>query len=151
MYKKVEVVFNKNGIVVFIGLFGCGKMMVVVYLIWKELYDWIFRKIYLLEELLYIDEDEKFLVFIDNIFFCRMMDLDFGRWWDKLDRIYEKYFESYDVEDKLKCFCIVIIVWLNVIEKVCIYMGKVIFILNEIYLINVGILVENEKDEILEK
>lgn len=83
----VEVVFNKNGIVVFIGLFGCGKIMVVVYLIRKELYDWIFRKLYLLEELVYID-DNKFLVFIDNIFFCRMMDLDFESWWDKLDGIY---------------------------------------------------------------
>lgn len=78
MFKMVDVVFNKNGIIVFIGLFGCGKLIGGggIYLIWKELYDWIFRKLYLLEELVYIDE--KFLVFIDNIFFCRMMDLDFG-------------------------------------------------------------------------
>lgn len=146
----VEVVFNKNGIVVFIGLFGCGKLMVVIYLIWKELYDWIFRKLYLLEELVYIDDD-KFLVFIDNIFFCRMMDLDFGSWWDELDRIYEKYFVSYDVEDKLNCFCIVMIVRLNVIEKVCIYMGKVILILYEMYLMDVSKFIEKEKNEILEK
>lgn len=133
----VEVVFNKNGIVVFIGLFGCGKIMVVIYLIWKELYDWIFRKLYLLEEFVYIDED-KFLVFIDNIFFCNMMDLDFESWWDILDMIYKKYFVSYDVEVKLNCFCIVMIVRMNVIEKVCNYMGKVIFILNEIYLMDVS-------------
>lgn len=150
MYKMVEVVFKKNGIVVFIGLFGCGKIMVVIYLIWKELYDRIFRKLYLLEEFVYIDED-KFLVFIDNIFFCNMMDLDFGSWWDELDRIYEKYFVRYDVEDEFNCFCIVMIVRLNVIKKVCVYMGKVILILNEMYLMDVSKLVEKEKNEILEK
>lgn len=27
MFKMVDVVFNKNGIIVFIGLFGCGKLI----------------------------------------------------------------------------------------------------------------------------
>lgn len=45
IYKEVESVFVINDIVVFIGLLGCGKMMVVIYLICKKLYDWIFRKI----------------------------------------------------------------------------------------------------------
>lgn len=102
--------FNKNGIVVFIGLFGCGKIIVVIYLICKELCDWIFRKICLWNELFYIVEDMKFLVFIDNIFFCRIMDLDFENWWDKFDKIYEKYFVSDDVEVRMKYFCIIMIV-----------------------------------------
>lgn len=151
MYKTAEAVFNKNGIVVFTGTPGCGKTMAAVHLIRKELHDCTFRKIYSLEELSYIDEDEKSLVFIDNIFFRRTMDSDLGRWWDKLDRIYEKYFASYDVEDKSKRLRIVITARSNVIEKACTYMGKVTPILNEIYLIKAGILAENEKDEILEK
>lgn len=110
LYKKVENMFLKNGIVVFIGLFGCGKIIVVIYLICKELYDWNFRKICLWEEFLYIDEDLYFLVFIDNIFFCRMMDLDFENWWNKLDNIYENYFIGDDVEVRLNYFCIVMIV-----------------------------------------
>lgn len=68
VYKKVKKVFYINGIVIFIGLFGCGKIMVVVYLIRENLYKSIFRNICLWEELLYIDKDEKVIVFIDNIF-----------------------------------------------------------------------------------
>lgn len=43
------------------------------------------------------------------------------------------------------------IVRLNVIEKVCIYMEKVILILYEMYLMDVSKLIEKEKNEILEK
>lgn len=44
--------------------------MVVIYLLEKENCDnWIFRKIFVWEELLFIENDKKFLVFIDNIFF----------------------------------------------------------------------------------
>lgn len=69
MYKEVKKIFVINGIVIFKGLFGCGKIMVVVYLIGENLYDCIFRKICFLDELIYIEKDEKFVVFIDNIFF----------------------------------------------------------------------------------
>lgn len=62
--------FVVNGIVIFIGLLGCGKIMVVIYLLGKGQYDWMFRKICDLEELLYIEKDKKFLILIDNIFFC---------------------------------------------------------------------------------
>lgn len=35
IYKKVEEIFEKNGIVILIGLFGCGKIIVVIYMILK--------------------------------------------------------------------------------------------------------------------
>lgn len=70
IYEKVEKIFFKESVVIFIGLLGCGKMLVVIYLIWKMYdWDWIFRKVCFWEELLYVKNDEKFLVFIDNIFF----------------------------------------------------------------------------------
>lgn len=150
MYKTAEAVFNKNGIVVFTGPPGCGKTMAAIHLIRKELHDWTFRKLHSLEEFAYIDED-KSLVFIDNIFFRNTMDPDLGSWWDILDMIYEKYFASYDVEVKLNRLRIVMTARTNVIEKACNYMGKVTPILNEIYLMDASQLAEKEKYEILEK
>lgn len=35
IYKKVEEIFDKNGIIILIGLFGCGKIIVVIYMILK--------------------------------------------------------------------------------------------------------------------
>lgn len=69
IYKKVKKIFDINGIVIFIGLFGCGKIMVVVYLIGEVMKNCIFRKICFWEELVYIDNDKKFIFLIDNIFF----------------------------------------------------------------------------------
>lgn len=43
------------------------------------------------------------------------------------------------------------IVRLNVIEKVCFYMGKMIFIFNENFLIDVSKFIVDEKDNILDK
>lgn len=151
MYKKAEAVFKKNGIVVFTGPPGCGKTMAAMHLIQKELHEWTFRKLLSLEQIAYIDEDTKSLVFIDNIFFRRTMDSNLGSWWDELDRIFEKYFASYDVEDKVNRLRIVMTTRSNVIEKACTYMGKVTPILNEIYLMDASKLAEKEKDEILEK
>lgn len=149
MYKTAEAVFNKNGIVVFTGPPGCGKTMAAVHLIRKELHDWTFRKLHSLEELAYID-DNKSLVFIDNIFFRRTMDSDLESWWDKLDGIYQKYFASYD-EDNLNFLRIVMTARSNVIEKACTYMEKVTPILHEMYLMDASKLTEKEKNEILEK
>lgn len=150
MYKTAEAVFNKNGIVVFIGPPGCGKTMAAIHLIRKELHDWTFRKLHSLEEFAFIDEN-KSLVFIDNIFFRNTMDPDLGSWWDELDRIYEKYFASYDVEDKLNRLRIVMTARSNVIEKACASMGKVTPILHDMYLMDASKLAETEKNEILEK
>lgn len=33
VFKEVEKIFYEYGIIIMIGLFGCGKMLVVVYLI----------------------------------------------------------------------------------------------------------------------
>lgn len=93
IYKKVEEIFDKNGIVILIGLFGCGKIIVVIYIIFKIIYqkdiNWIFRKIYFWEELQYVDDDKYVLVFIDNIFFRSMLDMDFENWWNELEKIYK--------------------------------------------------------------
>lgn len=93
IYKKVEEIFDKNGIVILIGLFGCGKIIVVIYIIFKIIYQkdiyWIFRKIYFWEELQYVDDDKYVLVFIDNIFFRSMLDMDFENWWNELEKIYK--------------------------------------------------------------
>lgn len=71
----VEKMFEINGIIIFLGLLGCGKIMVVIYLLGKKWYDWIFWKICVLEELLYLEKDKKIIILIDNIFFCRLIDL----------------------------------------------------------------------------
>lgn len=149
-YKKAESTFNKNGIVVFTGPPGCGKTIAAIHLIRKELRDWTFRKIRSWNELSYIAEDTKSLVFIDNIFFRRTMDSDLENWWDKFDKIHEKYFASDDVEVRMKHLRIIMTARPHVIEKACSYMGKVTPILNEQFLIDASKLTYNEKDQILE-
>lgn len=149
-YKKAENTFNKNGIVVFTGPPGCAKTIAAIHLIYKEMDDWTFRKIRSWKELSYIAEDKKSLVFIDNIFFRRTMDSDLENWWDKFDKIYEKYFASDDVEVRMKHLRIIMTARPNVIEKACSYMGKVTPILNEQFLIDASKLTDNEKDQILE-
>lgn len=151
MYKKAEAVFNKNGIFVFTGPPGCGKTMAARHLIRKELHDCTFRKVQSLDELAYIDQDKKSLVFIDNIFFPRTMDSDLGNSRDELNRIYDKYFASYDVKDDINRLRIVMTTRSNVTEKACTYMDKVTPILRKIYLIDASKLTDNEKDDILEK
>lgn len=148
MYKTAEAVFNENSIVVFTGPPGCGKTMAAIHLIRKKLHDWTLRKLHSSEEFAYIDED-KSLVFIDNIFFRNTMDSDLRSWWDELDRIYKEYFASYEV--KLNRLRIVITARSNVIKKACAYMGKVTPILNKMYLMDASKLAEKEKNEILEK
>lgn len=48
----------------------------------------------------------------------------------------------------LGCFWIVMIVRMNVIKRVCDYMGKDMFIFNKRLIININNLIENEKDDI---
>lgn len=79
------------------------------------------------------------------------MDCYFEKWWVKLKEIYDNCIVGERNELGLNCFCIVFIVWLNVIEKVCVYMGKIIFIFNEKLLVDVSKLIEREKNEIFFK
>lgn len=76
-----------------------------------------------------------------------MVDLDFEKWWDCLNKMYDKYFVCNNDDLGLYCFCIVMIVRLNVIEKVCVYMGKIIFIFYEEYLIDVSYIFVDEKEK----
>lgn len=143
--------FKKNGIVVFTGLPGCGKTIAAIHLIRKELRDWTFRKLYSWEELHLIDDKKQNLVFIDNIFFRRTIDLQLEKWWEKLDKIYDEYFASIYDECGFDRLRIVMTARPNVIEKACAYMGKTTPILNEKYLIDVSKLTADEKDSILDK
>lgn len=52
---------------------------------------------------------------------------------------------------KLNWFCIVMIVWLNVIERVFINMKNILVIFNKKYMVNVDYLLDLDKDEILFK
>lgn len=150
-YEEAEAVFEKNGIVVFTGLPGCGKTMAAIHLIRKELRDWTFRKLHSREELHLIDDKKKTLVFIDNIFFRRTIDLQLEKWWEKLEKIYDEYFASNNDECCFDRLRIVMTARPNVIEKACSYMGKTTPILNENFLIDVSKLTADEKDNILDK
>lgn len=151
-YKEAEKVYSKNGIVVFTGPPGCGKTMAAIHLVQNDVRrrNCTFRKIHSWNELTYINGDEKSLVFIDNIFSRKTMDLDLERWWEKLDKIHEKFFANDDVAMGLNRLRIVMTARSNVIEKACIYMGKTTPILNEKFRMDPSKLTENEKDEILE-
>lgn len=111
----------------------------------------MFRKILKLEEMLYIEKDKMFLVFIDNIFLRGMMNLDFEFWWDMLIYIYSEYFIFRENECGFNCFCMIMIIGINDIEKVCDFMRKFILILEEKLLINFNCFKGNEKDDIFLK
>lgn len=148
-YKKAKKIFDTNGIVIFTGPPGCGKTMAAVHLIGEKQHNSTFRNIRSWEELSYIDEDEKSIVFIDNIFLRRTMDLQLENWWGKLEEIYDKYLRAYAGElgpDRLR---ILITARPKVIERACTYMDKVTPILNEKLVVDTSTLTENEKDEIL--
>lgn len=68
-----------------IGLFGCGKMCVVVYLIFEYmLLNWMFRKINCWEDLLLVNKDNRIVFLIDNMFLDSNMVLYFENWWEEL-------------------------------------------------------------------
>lgn len=145
-YKKAEKIFLKESVVTFIGPPGCGKTIAAIHLIWK-VYDrnWTFRKVSSWEELSYVKNDEKSLVFIDNIFFQKTMDCHLEKWWAKLQKIYNCI---ADESNKLR---IVFTARPNVIEKACAYMGKITPIFYEKLLVDASKLTEREKNEIFSK
>lgn len=150
-YKKAKKVFHTNGIVIFTGPPGCGKTMAAVHLIRENLHKSTFRNIRSWEELSYIDKDEKAIVFIDNIFLRRTMDLQLENWWEKLEEIYDKYFSANVGELESNRLRILITARPKVIKRACMYMEKVTPILNEKLVVDTSSLTENEKDEILMK
>lgn len=151
-YLHAEEIFFHKGIVTFSGPPGCGKTMAAVHLLLKLLEEdkhLTFRKISRWEEMVYIDEDEKSLVFIDNIFLNGTMDSDFKNWWYTLKKVYGKYLTRGDNgSNRLR---IIMTAGTNAIERACDFMRKSIPILNENLLINLNCLQENEKDDIFFK
>lgn len=148
-YKKAEKIFKANGIIIFTGPPGCGKTMAAIHLLGKENCDWTFRKISAWEELSFIENDIKSLVLIDNIFFRRPIDLQLERWWDELDKIYDKYFASSENELGSNNLRIVITARPNVIDRACDFMGKVTPILNKRFIVDTNKLTKTEKGKIL--
>lgn len=151
-YEKAEKIFLKESVVTFIGPPGCGKTLAAIHLIWK-MYDrdWTFRKVCSWEELSYVKNDEKSLVFIDNIFFQKTMDCHLEKWWAKLKEIYDNCIAGERNELGSNRLRIVFTARPNVIEKACAYMGKITPIFNEKLLVDASKLTEREKNEIFSK
>lgn len=85
-YEEAEKTFNKSGIVTFTEPPGCGKTISAIHLIRKQLKlsnRLTFRKIHCLEELSYTENDEQSIIFIDNIFYRKRIDLRLENWWER--------------------------------------------------------------------
>lgn len=149
-YQKAEKMFEGNGIIIFTGPPGCGKTMAAIHLLGKRWHDWTFRKIRDLEEFSYIEKDKKSLILIDNIFFRRPIDLQLEKWWDKLDKIYDKYFAGNDNELGSNNLRIVITARPNVIDRACEFMEKVTPILNKGFIVDTNKLTKTERGKILD-
>lgn len=149
-YQKAEKMFEGNGIIIFTGPPGCGKTMAAIHLLGKRRHDWTFRKIRDLEELSYMEKDKKSLILIDNIFFRRPIDLQLEKWWDKLDKTYEKYFAGNENELGSNNLRIVITARPNVIDRACEFMEKVTPILNKGFIVDTNKLTKTERGKILD-
>lgn len=146
-YRSAKKIFDKNGIVIMTGPPGCGKTISAIHMILKQERIWTFRKIQSWEELSYIDKNEHTLVFIDNIFFRRTMELQLEKWWDEFEKIYAKYFA---VNEETNSFRLRIIMTArqNAITRACSYMDKTPPILHDNFVKDVSRLTEAEKDQI---
>lgn len=146
-YKSAKEIFDKNGIVIMTGPPGCGKTISAIHMILKQERKWTFRKIQSWEELSYIHKNEHTLVFIDNIFFRRTMELQLEKWWDEFEKIYAKYFA---VNEETNSFRLRIIMTArqNAITRACSYMDKTPPILHDNFVKDVSRLTEAEKDQI---
>lgn len=155
IYKKAEEIFDKNSIVILTGQHGCGKTIAAIHMILKtinqENIHWTFRKIHSWDELQYVDDDEHALVFIDNIFFRSMLVLDLENWWNELERIYKQYFAVSENETESHRVRMVMTARENVVERACLFMGKVTPVLHRNFLIDASTLLENEKEQIFFK
>lgn len=151
-FKEAEDTFNKHGIVILTGPSGCGKTFSAVYMMYKQLnVDCTFRKINSWEELFYIEQDEKTIVFIDNIFSPRTLDKHLEKWWYEFRRIYNQYFESNETKPESRRLRIVITARINVIEQTRAYMESGTPILNDVFMINLRTLTQMEKNQIFLK
>lgn len=155
IYKKAEEIFVKNGIVILTGPPGCGKTIAAIHMILKTIHrkdtHWTFRKIHSWDELQYVDDDKHALVFIDNIFFRSMLDMDLENWWNELERIYKQYFAVRESETESLRVRIVMTARQNVVERAWSFMGKVTPVLHENFLIDASTLLEIEKEQIFFK
>lgn len=153
IYKKAEEIFDKNNIVILTGQPGCGKTIAAIHMILKTINQknihWTFRKINSWDELQYVDDDKHALIFIDNIFFPRILDTE--NWWDELERIYKQYFAVSENETESNCVRMVMTARQNVLERACSVMGKVTPVLNEKFRIEASTLKEIEKEQIFDK
>lgn len=154
IYKQAETIFEKHGILILIGPPGCGKTISAIHMIFKKLKDeanWTFRKIHSWTELSYTYKDEKSLVFIDNIFFRRTMDLHLDKWWNEFKCIHDRYFAPSEMETGRIRLRIIMTARQNAIERACSYMENTSPILHVNFFKEVGKLTESEKEQILSK
>lgn len=153
-YKEGENIFERYGIVVWTGQPGCGKTLAAIHLIQSYIdtnKDWSFRKIRSCAEFSYIDTEGKSLIFIDNIFYQKLLDSDLEVWWTELETLYTTFYQTKEHEHGSNCLRIIITARKTDIERVCSYMGTITPVLNKNHWVDLDILTENEKIEILEK
>lgn len=154
IYNQAEKIFEKHGILILKGPPGCGKTISAIHMIFKKMKyeaNWTFRKIHSWEELSYIYKDEKCLVFIDNIFFRRTMDLHLDKWWNEFKCIHDRYFAPNEMETGQFRLRIIMTARQNAIERACSYMENTSPILHDNFLKEISKLTESEKDKILTK
>lgn len=144
--------FLKYGIVIWKGHSGCGKTMAAIHLIMNQMAiepNLTFRKIRTWEELSFIEFDENTLVFIDNIFFRKAMDLDLENWWKVLQDIHESFFLQRDTGGSgLNRLRFVITAQTNATEQACSLMENTTPILNANHGIDSTCLTDTEREKI---